>query len=142
MIEPRQQPIPAEHALRGFHSVSAALEGLRENGAITHRQFRLSFDRRIGKPISVCSRTTRRRGRIVDLLCLPDTGIGRVAAGSVHHIAFRARMSTNNSSGAKRLVALGYNVTPVIDRTYFHSIYFREPGDVLLKSDRAARFHF
>jgi glyoxalase family protein len=73
------------------------------------------------------------KGRIIDLLCLPDGHAGRVAAGSVHHIAFRARDENEQLEWRERLVGLGYNVTPVIDRTYFHSIYFREPGGVLFE---------
>ena len=59
--------------------------------------------------------------------------MGRVAAGSVHHIAFRAKDQAEQLQWREHLVGLGYNVTPVIDRTYFHSIYFREPGGVLLE---------
>ena len=57
--------------------------------------------------------------------------MGRVAAGSVHHIAFRAKDEAEQLQWRERLVDLSYNVTPIIDRTYFHSIYFREPGGVL-----------
>jgi len=66
-------------------------------------------------------------------LCVPDGSLGRVAAGSVHHIAFRARDDEEQRNWRHRLVELGYNVTPVIDRIYFHSIYFREPGGVLFE---------
>ena len=72
-------------------------------------------------------------GRIIDLLCQPDTAMGRVAAGSVHHIAFRAKEDAEQLQWRERLVDLGYNVTPVMDRDYFHSIYFREPGGVLFE---------
>ncbi|HEU5246024.1 MAG TPA: VOC family protein, partial [Candidatus Udaeobacter sp.] len=79
------------------------------------------------------SRDDSASGRIVDLLCLPDSGVGRVAAGSVHHIAFRAKDNAEQLQWREHLVELGYNVTPVIDRIYFHSIYFREPGGVLFE---------
>ena len=59
--------------------------------------------------------------------------MGRVAAGSVHHIAFRAKDQAEQLQWREQLVDLGYNVTPVIDRIYFHSIYFREPGGVLFE---------
>ncbi len=59
--------------------------------------------------------------------------MGRVAGGSVHHIAFRAKDDAEQLQWHERLVGLGYNVTPVIERTYFHSIYFREPGGVLFE---------
>src|SRR5207249_183023 len=72
-------------------------------------------------------------GRIVDLLCMPDGRAGHVAAGSVHHIAFRAKDDAEQLQWREHLVELGYNVTPVIDRVYFHSIYFREPGGILFE---------
>ena len=72
-------------------------------------------------------------GRSVDLLCTPDGSPGRVAAGSVHHIAFRARDDEEQRNWRDHLVELGYNVSPIMDRTYFHSIYFREPGGVLFE---------
>jgi glyoxalase family protein len=59
--------------------------------------------------------------------------MGRVAAGSVHHIAFRAKDEAEQLQWREHLVNLGCDVTPVIDRTYFHSIYFREPGGVLFE---------
>jgi glyoxalase family protein len=59
--------------------------------------------------------------------------MGRVAAGSVHHIAFRAKDQAEQLQWREHLVDRGYNVTPIIDRTYFHSIYFREPGGVLFE---------
>jgi len=72
-------------------------------------------------------------GRVIDLLCMPDAQPGRVAAGSVHHIAFRASDGEEQRQWREHLVALAYNVTPVIDRVYFHSIYFREPGGILFE---------
>ena len=62
-----------------------------------------------------------------------ETPHSDVAAGSVHHIAFRARDEQEQLQWREQLVDLGYNVTPVIDRIYFHSIYFREPGGVLFE---------
>jgi len=56
-----------------------------------------------------------------------------VAAGSVHHIAFRARDDEEQRNWRDHLVELGYNVSPIMDRIYFHSIYFREPGGVLFE---------
>jgi glyoxalase family protein len=64
---------------------------------------------------------------------MPDGSPGRVAAGSVHHIAFRARDDEEQRNWRDHLVELGYNVSPIMDRIYFHSIYFREPGGVLFE---------
>jgi len=67
----------------------------------------------------------------VDLLCLPYATPGHVAVGTVHHVAFRTAGPEEQVAWRNKLVDLGYNVTPVIDRIYFRSIYFREPGGVL-----------
>jgi glyoxalase family protein len=126
-------PVPAQHALRGFHSVSAALEGYERTARLLTESFGYRLVDESGNRFRFVSSDDSTSGRIVDLLCLPDTGVGRVAAGSVHHIAFRAKDEAEQLKWREHLVDLGYNVTPVIDRTYFHSIYFRESGGVLFE---------
>ena len=126
-------PVPAEHGLRGFHSVSAALEGYERTARLLTETFGYRLIDESGNRFRFASPDESAPGRIVDLLCQPDTAIGRVAAGSVHHIAFRAKDQAEQLQWREHLVDLGYNVTPVIDRTYFHSIYFREPGGVLFE---------
>jgi glyoxalase family protein len=69
----------------------------------------------------------------VDILCRPEQMRGRMGAGAVHHVAFRARDEAEQLTCREALLALGYNVTPVLDRRYFRSIYFREPGGVLFE---------
>jgi glyoxalase family protein len=125
--------VPAEHAAHGFHSVSAALEGYERTARLLTESFGYRLIDESGNRFRFASSDDSASGRIVDLLCLPDTGVGRVAAGSVHHIAFRAKDEAEQLKWREHLVDLGYNVTPVIDRTYFHSIYFREPGGVLFE---------
>jgi glyoxalase family protein len=133
-VEPwPDSPIPAEHGLHGFHSVSAALEGYERTARLLTDSFSYRLIEELENRFRFASSDDSALGRIVDLLCLPDTGMGRVAAGSVHHIAFRAKDEAEQLQWREHLVDLGYNVTPVIDRTYFHSIYFREPGGVLFE---------
>ena len=62
-----------------------------------------------------------------------DAGFGQIAVGTVHHIAFRAADDEEQLRVREQLVARGLNVTPVIDRQYFHSIYFREPNGILFE---------
>ena len=126
-------PISAEHAFHGFHSVSAALEGYERTARLLTDSFGYRLIEESGNRFRFASPDDCAPGRIVDLLCMPDTETGRVAAGSVHHIAFRAKDEAEQLKWREHLVELGYNVTPVIDRTYFHSIYFREPGGVLFE---------
>ena len=126
-------PIPAEHAVHGFHSVSAALEGYERTARLLTETFGYRLVDESANRFRFVSADDSALGRIIDLLCQPDTAMGRVAAGSVHHIAFRAKDEAEQLQWRERLVDLGYNVTPVVDRTYFHSIYFREPGGVLFE---------
>jgi catechol 2,3-dioxygenase-like lactoylglutathione lyase family enzyme len=133
-VEPwPDSPIPSEHALQGFHSVSAALEGYERTARLLTDSFGYRLIEQSGNRFRFSAPDDTAPGRIVDLLCLPDTQMGRVAAGSVHHIAFRAKDDAEQLKWREHLASLGYNVTPVMDRTYFHSIYFREPGGVLFE---------
>jgi glyoxalase family protein len=125
--------VPAEHALHGFHSVSAALEGYERTARLLTETFGYRLADESGNRFRFVSADDLAPGRIIDLLCQPDAAMGRVAAGSIHHIAFRSKDQAEQLQWRERLVDLGYNVTPIIDRTYFHSIYFREPGGVLFE---------
>ena len=69
----------------------------------------------------------------VDVVTDPDLPPMRQSAGSVHHVAFRVRDDATQSVASESLTEFGARVTPVQDRDYFHSIYFREPGGVLFE---------
>ena len=125
--------VSVEHSLRGFHGVSIALEGYEQTAKLMTETFGYRLVEQLNNRFRLAAPSEAGAGRIVDLLCRPDGSPGRAAAGSVHHIAFRARDDAEQLVWRERLVDLGYNVTPVIDRTYFHSIYFREPGGVLFE---------
>jgi glyoxalase family protein len=125
--------VPAEHSLRGFHIVSAALEGYERTAQLLRESFGYRLVKESENRFRFVAPSESGPGRIVDLLCMPDSQAGHVAAGSVHHIAFRAKDDNEQLQWREHLVELGYNVTPVIDRTYFHSIYFREPGGILFE---------
>ena len=56
-----------------------------------------------------------------------------MGVGTVHHVAFRVPDEETQLAVREEVSALGYNVTPVLDRNYFRSIYFREPGGVLFE---------
>ncbi|WP_316794327.1 ring-cleaving dioxygenase [Pedobacter frigoris] len=70
---------------------------------------------------------------IVDLVEAPGETAGHVAGGSVHHVAFRVKDETALMYFRDKIVALGLNITEKIDRNYFYSLYFREPGGVLFE---------
>lgn len=125
--------VPAEHALRGFHSVTAALEGYERTAKLLTDSFGYRLEQEAGNRFRFVAGDADTFGHTIDLLCLPDRSGGAVAAGSVHHIAFRCKDEAEQLQWRKHLVEQGYNVSPIMDRTYFHSIYFREPGGILFE---------
>jgi glyoxalase family protein len=70
---------------------------------------------------------------IVDVLCLPHTYQATIGIGSVHHVAWRTPSDEQQIVLRKNIVKAGLNATPVIDRLYFHSVYFHEPGGILFE---------
>ena len=69
----------------------------------------------------------------VSLSHRPDSHRGVQGAGTVHHVAFRAEDDARQLEWQQLLMREGLHVTEVLDREYFHSIYFREPGGVLFE---------
>lgn len=126
------QSVPAEHSIRGIYSItlwqdSCDLTGKLLTETLGFRAVReqASIFRFAASPDDIAS--------IVDLRCVPGLWPGVMGAGTVHHVAFRASDDAAQANIRTELVSLGFNVTPVIDRDYFHSVYFREPGGVLFE---------
>ena len=69
----------------------------------------------------------------VDILHEPEAERGKLGAGAVHHVAFRVKDEASQLDWRNRLMKAGVHVSPVKDRRYFHSIYFREPGGALFE---------
>lgn len=125
--------VPTEHSLRGFHSVSAALEGYERTSKLLTDLFGYEHVNESGNRFRFVAQGETGAGKVIDLLCIPDGRRASSGAGSVHHIAFRAKDDAEQLAWREKIVSLGYNVSPVMDRTYFHSIYFREPGGILFE---------
>jgi glyoxalase family protein len=64
---------------------------------------------------------------------MPDGQRGTLGAGAVHHVAWRTPDDAEQRAWREDIATLGLRVTSVIDRQYFRSIYFREPGGVLFE---------
>jgi len=127
---PRYSDVPAQYAIQGFFGTTLLELSLARTEALLdlmgYRKLGEEGDRSRYAPDGDA------RGRILDIVVDEDAQPGRMGAGTVHHIAFRA---SDDSSQLDWKQELGRNVsvTPVQDRTYFHSIYFREPGGVLFE---------
>lgn len=124
--------ISAEFAIRGFHSATLSETGYQRTATLLTDQmgFRLVGQEQNRFRYEVDSGGP---SKIVDVICAPDGPEGRIAAGTVHHIAWRTPDDAQQGEWLAEVGRLGYNVSPVMDRVYFHSIYFREPGGILFE---------
>ena len=122
-------PVLREYAIRGFHSatLSVRLRQPTEQLLVERLEFQpLAAEENRQRYFS----TAGGPGRLVDILELPEGRNGAVGVGAVHHIAWRTPDDRTQLELRDTLDREGYFVSPVIDRNYFHSIYFREPGRI------------
>jgi glyoxalase family protein len=144
----KESPIPIEHAIRGFYSATLSEEGYERTASVLTDELGFIPTRHDGSrfryeipttetPSSTSSIGKEEVGvggaRIVDVLCLPYTQQALIGIGSVHHMAFRTPTDEQQMILRHNIVKARLNATPVIDRFYFHSVYFREPGGVLFE---------
>ncbi len=145
----KDSPIPSKHAIRGFYSVTLSEEGYESTAAVLTDELGFRFIGQDGsrfryqaaattstasvKDSDLSKQNNYQSNNIVDVLCLPYTQQGFVGVGTVHHVAWRTPSDEQQKLLRKKIIKAGLNATPVIDRTYFHSVYFREPGGVLFE---------
>lgn len=72
-------------------------------------------------------------GKLIDIWRADTITRAHPGAGTIHHIAFRASDDDNQDAIREKLLSMGQQVTPRIDRQYFNAIYFREPGGILFE---------
>lgn len=127
-----QGPIPPEYGLHGFHSVTLWLEKIEPTAELLTAQmgyqaagyeenrYRFTAEQSaLGHTIDLVERTGK-----------SQAGFG---VGSIHHIAFRVPSDQEQLQYQSLIRNAGFRVTEVLDRSYFHSIYFREHGGVLFE---------
>lgn len=125
-------PAPAEHSVRGLHHVTLLVEHSERTVELLTQSLGLS---RVG------NEEGRTRfaaggglpGALVDISDGTGFPEGRSGVGTVHHIAFRVSGDDELVERSEEISSLGYDVTPVRDRHYFRSIYFRESGGILFE---------
>lgn len=123
--------ISAAHALHGFHSVTIWAE----QGDETERALQTLGFRGVWEEGSIRRFATSGDGRdaLVNVRSVGAFLRGVGGAGTVHHVAWRVPDDAAQLRTRERVVATGLQATPVIDRQYFRSVYFREPGGVLFE---------
>ncbi|GAA4775841.1 ring-cleaving dioxygenase [Actinomycetospora chlora] len=122
--------VPAEHAVRGLHSVTLTERELDATASMLTGL--LGMDGSGGGERARFAMADQ-PGAVLDVAATTDGQEGRQAGGTVHHVAFRAPDGETQERWRRELVDAGLHVTPILDRQYFTSIYFREPGGVLFE---------
>ncbi|HET6762803.1 MAG TPA: ring-cleaving dioxygenase [Longimicrobiaceae bacterium] len=123
--------VPAEHAIRGVHAVTLDLARTDATARVLTEALGFREEGREGD-VTRYAAGDGGPGTLVDLRT-GAAGQPLGGAGTVHHVAWRAADDAAELEIRRQVEALGLHPTPVIDRNYFHSVYFREPGGVLFE---------
>lgn len=123
--------VPAEHAVRGLHSVTMSEAVPEHTAAMLSGLLGMDLAGEDGDRARFAM-AGGGAGAVVDVAA-DGRPRGLQAGGTVHHIAFRAPDRETQARWRSELVEAGLHVTEIVDRQYFTSIYFHEPGGVLLE---------
>src|SRR6185437_2478038 len=138
----KEGPIPIECAIRGFYSVTLSEEGYERTAGVLTDDLGFRLIGQDGNRFRYQAIENKDGGdydgvyqgsNIVDVLCLPYSQPGFMGIGTVHHIAWRTPTDEQQQLLRSKIIRAGLNATPIIDRIYFHSVYFREPGGILFE---------
>ena len=130
-VVPHTSDVPIEHAIRGLAGVTLCEAGFELTAQVLEKMG-FARDKQENNRVRFVS-PVNAPGNRIDILIQPQLIHGHMGAGTIHHIAFRAPSDGAQLEWRELLSKVPLNVTPVLDRTYFHSIYFREPGGVLFE---------
>jgi glyoxalase family protein len=126
------EEIKADIATKGFFNTTLTLNSIKATALILTDVFGYKL---IAQESNRYRYATDAIGtaNVIDLVELPTEPRGIGAGGTIHHIAFRVKNDEVQMEFHKKITELGLAITPRIDRNYFHSLYFREPGGVLFE---------
>lgn len=124
--------VKAENATRGFHNITITTNKMDATAKILTDVFGYKLlEQHVNRFRFVTDAVDN--AAIVDLVEVAGEVAGHVAGGSVHHVAFRVKNEEILMQYREKIAALGLHITDKIDRNYFYSLYFREPGGVLFE---------
>jgi glyoxalase family protein len=125
-------PVAAEHGIRGLHGATLWEDG--ETGTADFLVRTLGFEA-AGEEggLDRFQSSGTGLGSIVHLRRAAGFWRGAEGVGTVHHVAFRAASEQSQLRKRAEIESQGIEITPVIDRQYFRSVYFREPGGILFE---------
>ena len=119
-------------ATRGFHSITLTLRNVTPTAKILTDILGYTLLKQEGNRYRFATAATD-NASIVDIIEAPGLARGVNAAGTNHHVAFRVKNDSILMDYREKILSKGLNITPKIDRDYFFSLYFREPGGVLFE---------
>ncbi|WP_256009935.1 ring-cleaving dioxygenase [Desertivirga xinjiangensis] len=124
--------VAADVATRGFHNVTITTNKLQPTADVLTEIFGYKLlEQHVNRYRFITDASEN--AAIVDVVEAQGEGIGHVAGGSVHHVAFRVKDDQVLMRFRDKIVEKGHHITEKIDRNYFYSLYFREPGGVLFE---------
>jgi glyoxalase family protein len=124
--------VTAENATRGFHNITITSNKIEATAKILTDVFGYRLlEQHVNRYRFITDAVDN--AAIVDLVEVAGEVAGHVAGGSVHHVAFRVKNEAILMEYREKIAALGLHITDKIDRNYFYSLYFREPGGVLFE---------
>ncbi len=123
--------IPAEYAVKGFYGVELSVDGYERTAALLMEGMDHQIIAEKGNRIRYAASGVP--GDFVDIQWSPTGARGLGGSGTIHHLAFTTLDDATQLEVREKLLSKGYQVTQVLDRQYFHSIYFREPGGILFE---------
>ena len=126
------EEVKANVATKGFYNVTLTLNDAKPTAAILTNVFDYKLIAQEGNRNRYAT-DAMATANIIDIVELPNENHGLGANGTIHHIAFRVKDDATQMALREKIEALGLHITPQIDRNYFHSLYFREPGGVLFE---------
>ena len=124
--------IKAGNATRGFHNVTLTVKKSEPTAKILTDIFGYRLLKQEGNIYRFITDEIAEAG-IVDIIESPDGKPGVNAGGTNHHVAFRVKNEAILMAFREKVESKGLHITPKIDRNYFFSLYFREPGGVLFE---------
>jgi glyoxalase family protein len=124
--------VGAGNATRGFRSITITTNKLQPTADVLVNIFGYRLlQSHVNRYRFITDATEN--ANIVDVVEVPGEVAGHVAGGSVHHVAFRVKDDEVLMRFRDRIINAGLHITEKIDRNYFYSLYFREPGGVLFE---------
>lgn len=124
--------VEPEHAIRGIHSVTLVESSPDQTVALLTTSLNFTVVAEMPGRLRLAARHDE-PGTLMEIVVDPRTPAGRNGLGTVHHVAMAIAEGEEQVRLREDLVRRGLHVTAIMDRQYFHSIYFREPGGVLLE---------